>query len=382
MEDLELRFGVNLRLSDRERQGVQIGENELGSQFVGHRNTLVAKVLSHQVVNKEGFLSSFSRLWRGIAEVSIREIADKLFLVRFENHRDKARVLDMEPWTYRDSLVLLSEVTVGCDFRSVDLKMGVFWVQLHGIPPLTMTVAVARKIGSLLGQVAEVDHADGEDCIGRFARVRIQFDVTQPLMRGAFVEFPEVGSVWISFLYEFLPEYCFICGCLGHPSRICLEKAGESSSPRCGVESLYAFAGLEAVEDMRGRALKSVLRRAAQGSPNAGSWRPRSQHAPERRLSLADSIRKQRELDSRRTQARTLPRNDDPLRPDPLARRSCGKRGREVFYSRVQGCTGVFDDETRLEAEFDENSSKRRLVVLEEPEQTVETGLDLSPRSP
>ncbi|KAL6293267.1 hypothetical protein ACE6H2_001409 [Prunus campanulata] len=365
MEDLELRFGANLRLSDRKRRGVQIGENELGSQFVGHHNTLVAKVLSHRVVNKEGFLSS-SRLWKGIAEVSIREIADKLFLVRFENHRDKARVLDMEPWTYRDALVLLSEVTVGCDVRFVDLKMGVLWVQLHGIPPFTMTVAVARKIGSLLGQVAEVDHADGEDCVGRFVRVRIQFDVTQPLMWGAFVEFPEVGSVWIGFLYEFLPEYYFICGCLGHPSRVCLEKAGECSSQRRGVESLYAFAGLEAVEDMRGRPLKSVLRRAAQGSPNAGSRGPHAHHASERRLSLAESIQKQQELDTRRAQvlaqawdagligyggvlhgastaavsasvpievaesakeAHPLPGVADPLRPGPLARRSCGKRG-------------------------------------------------------
>lgn len=105
-------------------------------------------------------------------------------MVRFENHRDKARVLDMEPWTYRDALVLLSEVTVGCDIRSVDLKMGVFWVQLHGIPPLNMMVAVAQKIGTLLGQVAKVYHADGEDCVGRFVRVRIQFNVTQSLMRG------------------------------------------------------------------------------------------------------------------------------------------------------------------------------------------------------
>ncbi|KAH0972960.1 hypothetical protein GBA52_025116 [Prunus armeniaca] len=134
MEDLELRFGANLRLSDKERQGVRIGESDLGSQFVGHHNTLVAKVHSQRVVNKEGFIASFSRMWKGIAGVSIKEFADKSFLVRFENHRDKARVLGMEPWTYHDALVLLSEVTVGCDVRSVDLNLGVFWVQLHGIP--------------------------------------------------------------------------------------------------------------------------------------------------------------------------------------------------------------------------------------------------------
>ncbi|CAB4316765.1 unnamed protein product [Prunus armeniaca] len=134
MEDLELRFGANLRLSDNERQGVRIGESDLGSQFVGHHNTLVAKVHSQRVVNKEGFIASFSRMWKGIAGVSIKEFADKSFLVRFENHRDKARVLGIEPWTYHDALVLLSEVTVGCDVRSVDLNLGVFWVQLHGIP--------------------------------------------------------------------------------------------------------------------------------------------------------------------------------------------------------------------------------------------------------
>ncbi|CAL2239303.1 unnamed protein product [Prunus armeniaca] len=96
----------------------------------------------------------------------------------------------MEPWTYRDTLVLLYEVKVGCDVRSVDLNMGLFWVQFHGIPPLNMRVTMARKIGMLLGQVAEVDHADGKDYIGHFALVRIKFDVNQPLMWGAFVEFP------------------------------------------------------------------------------------------------------------------------------------------------------------------------------------------------
>ncbi|KAI5317380.1 hypothetical protein L3X38_037087 [Prunus dulcis] len=144
VEELQQRFGANLRLLDRERHGVRIVEEEVGNCLVGHRFTLVAK-----------------------------EVAEKRFLVRFANQR------------------------------------GVFCIQLQGIPPLNMTGAAVKKIGGLLTSVLELDQVDREDCVGRFARVRVRMDIEQPLMRGAFVEFLEEGSKWISFCYEYFPEYCF-----------------------------------------------------------------------------------------------------------------------------------------------------------------------------
>ncbi|CAL9020379.1 unnamed protein product [Prunus brigantina] len=183
----------------------------------------------------------------------------------------------MEPWTFRDGLVLLTEVQTGVDARTVLVDMGVFWVQLLGISPLNMTTMVAKKVGALIGRVLEVDQAHGIDCIGRFLRVRIKFDVGQPLMRGTFVAFPGEGSKWIDFKYEFLPEYCLVCGCIGHPSRLCLERSSDASSnTNARADALLAFAGLEAVEDIRGRRLKGSLRRGSRGGSRAdkqGSWR-------------------------------------------------------------------------------------------------------------
>lgn len=51
------------------------------------------------------------------------------------------------------------------------------WVQMHNVPSLNMTETVARAIGSLLGTVVRVDKDDGRDCIGRFLRVKMYFDV-------------------------------------------------------------------------------------------------------------------------------------------------------------------------------------------------------------
>ncbi|CAB4286333.1 unnamed protein product [Prunus armeniaca] len=158
------------------------------------------------------------------------------------------------------------------DVRSVKLTTGVFWVQLHGISPLNMTGAAMKKIGGLLGSILEVDQVDGEDCVWCFARVRVMMDIEQLFKRGAFVEFPKEGSKWINFCYEYILEYCFFCGCLGHLSRTCVEKTKGALASDSGVEALRAYAGLEALEDIYGRPLKSVMRRT-QPQSSFGTWK-------------------------------------------------------------------------------------------------------------
>ncbi|BFG20581.1 hypothetical protein CerSpe_068550 [Prunus speciosa] len=265
MDELEKRFGSHLRLSDKERGGLRIEDGECIDVLKGSQYTLVARVFTHKAVHREGFVGVFSRLWRGEDGVSIKEIGPRTFLIRFMNLRDKLRVLDMEPWTYRDNLVLMAETLPGIDAREVDLTTAVFWVQIHGVPLLNMTTAVARKIGSLIGHVLELDQVDGVECIGRFLRVRLRMEVEQPLMRGSFIDFPDEGSQWVTFKYEFLPEYCFICGCMGHPSRSCVENLDVAhDAPEVLQERLLAFTGLDASEDLRGR----QLRRLGRTSPN------------------------------------------------------------------------------------------------------------------
>ncbi|KAM1228337.1 hypothetical protein ACFX2J_007446 [Malus domestica] len=136
-----------------------------------------------------------------------------------------------------------------------------------------MTQAVVETIGSLMGEVRSVDKTGSRDCIGRFLRVKIGFNVREPLMRGTFVTFPDDGKIWIDFKYESLPNYCLICGKLGHPTRICKETLDERTDPEDGTKArneAFAFSGFDAVSDLRGNPLGAGPRNRASFGSNGG----------------------------------------------------------------------------------------------------------------
>ncbi|CAL8990871.1 unnamed protein product [Prunus brigantina] len=85
----------------------------------GSRFSLVARVLTSKKVYSDGFVGVFDNLWHGGDGVSIKKIDERKFLIRFASRQDMLRVLDMEPWSYKELLC---------------------------------------------GSVLEVDHAEGEEC--------------------------------------------------------------------------------------------------------------------------------------------------------------------------------------------------------------------------
>ncbi|BFG35398.1 hypothetical protein CerSpe_216720 [Prunus speciosa] len=286
LEDFESSFERQLDLSARERIGVVIDSSTVSDRFVGFPYSLVAKVISHQEVHRDNFIKTFTSLWRGTDEVSIKEIASNRFWVRFVSDRDYQLVLDMEPWTFRRSLVVLATVSDEDCIHTVPLTHVTFWVQIHGVPGFCMTVAVATAIGSTVGEVLRVDNRDGQDCVGRFIRVRVRSDIRLPLMRRTPVTFPEVGEKIIEFRYKYLPEYCFACGVLGHATQECVKKQ-EASYGKLNPEVLShfvsAFEGLEGVINLWGKPIGSSARRLSSqhnvsssiGKQNNGdgSWR-------------------------------------------------------------------------------------------------------------
>ncbi|KAM2617063.1 hypothetical protein TB1_033508 [Malus domestica] len=201
MDELGSRFGSNMRLLEKERGCLNIERKDVEGALLGFQYSMVAEILTSKEVKGDVFIDCFTSLWRGREGVSIRDIGDRRFLARFAGLRDLQRVIEADqPCTYKNDLVML-----------------------HNVPMLSMTQAVAESIGGLIGTVQTVDKTGRRDCIGRFIRVKVRFNVREPLMRETFVSFPNDGKIWVEFKYKALPNYCLSCGMLCHPTRVCKE---------------------------------------------------------------------------------------------------------------------------------------------------------------
>lgn len=75
---------------------------------------------------------------------------------------------------------------------------------------------VGEKVGRTLGMVLMVDmDVKGVGWGKSLRRVRVQIDVTQPLLHGKKLRLGS-QSVWVYFKYERLPLFCYGCGQIWH----------------------------------------------------------------------------------------------------------------------------------------------------------------------
>ena len=98
---------------------------------------------------------------------------------------------------------------------------------------------VGEDIGNGIGQFVKVDVPENGLGRGRYLRIRVDVDVSLPLLRGKILERADGSSFWVDFQYEDLPTFCYRCGCLGHGGNECIVGRGSGSVMSGGVSDLY-----------------------------------------------------------------------------------------------------------------------------------------------
>ncbi|KAK4424714.1 hypothetical protein Salat_1665000 [Sesamum alatum] len=221
MESDILQFDSVLSLTEDEAAGVIIPQAALDKGSSAYRLTLVGRLLSHRTVLFHALKGSLVHLIQATRGMVVHKVSESRFCLVFSHQEDLRRVLDLRPWIFDKNLLIFQPLAQSDDPLSVNLDWCPFFVHIHDLPFGQRTLAVIQHIGGCVGSWLS-DHAIEQDIsFYETVRIRININVTKPLKRALRICSKSGEESMIRFSYERLPNFCYLCGKLGHISRFC-----------------------------------------------------------------------------------------------------------------------------------------------------------------
>ena len=85
-----------------------------------------------------------------------------------------------------------------------------------------MTKTIGRNIGDSMGGCIQVDVDSQGNSKGSYLRIRVMIDAKKPLRRGIKLRIKgDQDPQWFPIQYERVPNFCYLCGLLGHVMEDC-----------------------------------------------------------------------------------------------------------------------------------------------------------------
>uniref|UniRef100_A0A7N2R350 CCHC-type domain-containing protein n=1 Tax=Quercus lobata TaxID=97700 RepID=A0A7N2R350_QUELO len=130
-------------------------------------------------------------------------------------------ILDRSPWSFDKRLVLSKRLEGDLSLGNVKFQQSPFWIRVFNIPNKSMNTTVGNHIAKEIGTPLLIDAPRSGLAWGPFLRMRMDIDISKPLMRGKMVHIEDMEDGWFHFKYERLPIFCYRCRILGHQEREC-----------------------------------------------------------------------------------------------------------------------------------------------------------------
>lgn len=229
-----------LQLSSEEKKSIKIGAEMRGVGGEGsdrNRPQAVAKLLSERAVRAEVIEQAVGWIWCPAKGIGCKDLGENVFLISFNQEAGKRKALEDGPWMVSKELLVVTEFDKSKSLDEFDFSFIPIWIRVERLPMGLMNRAAARMIGDDVGEFMDVEDDGGEQAIGRVLRIKIRLDIRKPLRRGITADLgANKGERWCPISYEFLPDFCYICGLIGHVDRVCSRKLGKDDPIPFGKE--------------------------------------------------------------------------------------------------------------------------------------------------
>lgn len=160
-------------------------------------------------------------LWKPGMGVYIKELDVNRYLFQFYHEVDVKRVMEGSPWSFNRRALVMSRLKERENPRCVKLNSMDLWVQVYDLKAGFMSERILKEVGNYIGKFVDFPPGNFTGVWRDYLRVQITIDVTKPLKRRMKIRSAGNEWFWISFKYENVPTFCFICGVLGHAEKFC-----------------------------------------------------------------------------------------------------------------------------------------------------------------
>lgn len=209
-EDDTSQFDVDLNWGESSRQS-------------GGDKLLVGKLFATKKQGLEVLKDLIQRAWRPKGKVGVSVASPNMYVFSFDNPRDIDKVLKDSPWTINGNLLNVQRWEQGKRIDQIELSRCLIWVQISSLPWDLQTMENIVKLGSKIGIVKGFeDPVLLNACYRDFVRIRVEIDVTQPLITELRIPTPQGQRFWARVNYEKLKGFCYKCGVIGHGQEDCV----------------------------------------------------------------------------------------------------------------------------------------------------------------
>nr|XP_020171375.1 uncharacterized protein LOC109756956 [Aegilops tauschii subsp. strangulata] len=244
----------SMKLSDAEKEEVQIGRRSATTQGPTKLEA-IGKLMFDRSARVDALKTALGRVWCPFKGIECKDLGMNRFLFVFREEAGKRKALDGGPWMFNKKLLVIEDFNPSKTLEEYQFKFTPIWVRLYGIPMGSMCKETGEDIGKEIGEVIDVDVDDCGMAAGDYMRVKVRLDISKPLMRGI-IAFDDVedegeesndkvvfegddgkeeqGRREITLKYEYLPDFCYLCGIIGHNDKACPNKQHCGSSSEFG----------------------------------------------------------------------------------------------------------------------------------------------------
>lgn len=222
MEECANELAKKLVLTEKESVGVCVSRDNTRGTFGNGQLCLVGKILAERLFAAEVVLEMMKKAWQTRGTLTIKAVGENVFFFQFGNRLDLLKAKAGGPWHVDRNALILTEFDGRLSVGEFEFKRTRIWVRIYELPLSCLTVECAKLLGNTIGRFVEWDKGPGDVVWGSYMRIRVEIDVSQPLMRGLMLSVEGRSEKWVSFKFEKLPYYCYKCGIIGHRFRDCL----------------------------------------------------------------------------------------------------------------------------------------------------------------